>query len=111
MRIISARFKNESYNCDCNEEIESEKVNRETWECNECKEKIAIDIGSIRDELVRLHPNEISKYDYVFNRSEEEFCAVKDILHYNGKYYICIEGYGKIKVEAYEFVDCMRNQH
>ncbi|HHB1656030.1 hypothetical protein [Bacillus cereus] len=110
MRITSDRFENETYRCyGCSEDIKTEDVNDQTWECDVCNGKIKIDIGRTQGgDLVRLRPNEVTEHDHVFDRHTKEFHVVKgSTRNNNGMYNIGVAGHGSVKVAEDEFVDCM----
>lgn len=107
MIITSKRFEGETYRCyECDKKIESEEVNRETWECDVCKKKIIIDIGKENGMIVRLHPNKVTKFDYVLDQYYKEFRSLKGVTPVKGGYLINVAGYGGVKVKVGEFVNC-----
>lgn len=108
MIITTKRFEDETYQCyECNEMIESEKVNRETWECDKCKKKIVIDIGKENGMLVRLHPNKVTKFDYVVDQVHKEFHSVKGYTPIKRGFIIGIANHGGVNVRENEFVNCL----
>ncbi|QWI17617.1 hypothetical protein EXW48_17310 [Bacillus wiedmannii] len=108
MIITSKHFEGETYQCyECKKKIESEQVNRETWECDACKKKIVIDIGKKNGMLVRLHPNEVTEFDYVLEQYYKEFRGVKGVNIVKGGYRINVAGYTGVNVRVNEFVNCL----
>ncbi|MEC3226089.1 hypothetical protein P9027_29670 [Bacillus thuringiensis] len=108
MIITSNRFEGETYQCyECKKKIESEQVNRETWECDDCKKKIVIDIGKKNGMLVRLHPNEVTEFDYVVDQYYKEFRTVKGVTPVKGGFKIGVADHGGVNVSVVEFVNCL----
>lgn len=100
-------FENEEYSCvNCNRELLDEEVNEDTWRCDECNSKISIDIG-IRHKLVRLHPEEMTDFDMVYDQYTEEFHGIMGIKQRKDIYHIGVKGYRAIPVREEELVHCM----
>ncbi|GAB6462044.1 TPA: hypothetical protein QC153_004083 [Bacillus cereus] len=108
MRITSEYFEDETYWCrECNKDINEEEVNKTTWECDDCNNKILIDIGIENGQrLVRLPPAELTRYDDVYDQYYQRFHSLKGITFENGKYRFGVAEYGMVKVDEDEFVNC-----
>src|SRR4051812_40591789 len=80
----------EEYFCrECDTELTKDEVNKVTWCCDTCNEKVLIKIKDVEQSIVRLLPNEMSRFDDVFNYYDYEFVRLKGVtLHDNRKEYI-----------------------
>ncbi|WP_342538431.1 hypothetical protein MKY15_20525 [Sporosarcina sp. FSL K6-1540] len=110
MRISSdslETFEQEIYSCrDCRVDIPKSKVNKDTWCCDYCGEKVIIDIGK-RHNLARLYPHEMNNFDMVYDQYSEKFYGIKGINNKEEKSIIGVEGYRGITVREDELVNCM----
>lgn len=110
MKITTTHFENESYYCrDCDKDFSENQVDKDTWCCDVCGKKIMINIGM--EDLVRLLPREITKYDDVYSRHEEEFYRIKGVSTERGKYKLGIAQFGSLTVNKDEFINCRWNDH
>ncbi|MBU3187653.1 hypothetical protein [Clostridium estertheticum] len=99
----------EEYLCrQCNTVLPENKVNKKTWCCDSCGDKLLIKIEDTDHRIVRLIPSEMNRFDDVFNYYDNEFLELKGVIeHDNGKEYILgVAGYGSYKVKKNDFIDC-----
>lgn len=100
----------EEYFCgECRKQLIIGKVNKETWRCDTCNEKLLIKIKDVEEHIARLLPSEVDRFDSVFNYFDYEFVELKGItLHDNKKEYLLgIAEYRQHKVGKDDFIDCM----
>lgn len=108
MLITSKRFKGETYWCrECDEDINEGEINMLTWECDNCNNKVLIDIELENDNrLVRLPAKEVTRNDDVFDQHTREFYSLRGITSENGKYRLGVAGFGMVKIDEDDFVNC-----